>query len=441
MELQRYKKQAIKLEKRLNHCRKLKKNLQDLLNYQPLSSRAESEITFIDNNHIESLGIRDKNIPTRTSKRTISLSQDIIDVTEYSDDGIKIINNESCHNQSILKEGQQFNLNCRNEEHLLNKTTDITSYPPNTSEILTRSNQRDNQNCGLDLSELDNERSTCSTSSSARNSQNSDVYPINSNQSSKTFEDISSETSAKTPKPRLIRSNSYTLENPSPVLLAHIEKTKSEQQHNLSFNRSWVSMENNYIPFEKSEFSSINTVYQNDDKDSDKNTPTIEVVHTDISVQQITVNAENEKNISLDLSDPNSPLIKALKNIPEEYTKQIIELIEKQKIDRSKNIENVERINRINSASDYYCESPSVTVTSPSDSLHFSISTADTLKPSTPLKLFDLENEDGMDTFRSYNKEDDKSMVAIAPIMSKNCQVTKYFPDVDPAILKKLKRV
>ncbi|KAG5897973.1 hypothetical protein JTB14_013547 [Gonioctena quinquepunctata] len=68
IELQRYKQQAVKLEKRLQNCKELKKNLEDLLKLQPLSARPQSAITFGDNSHIEALGINPREAHLVTKK-------------------------------------------------------------------------------------------------------------------------------------------------------------------------------------------------------------------------------------------------------------------------------------------------------------------------------------------------------------------------------------
>ncbi|CAG9841154.1 unnamed protein product [Diabrotica balteata] len=171
-------------------------------------------------------------------------------------------------------------------------------------------------------------------------------------------------------KARLIRSNSYTLESPSPILLAHLEKCCKtnlevpEPSGNLS--RNWTSLENNFVPMEDSEFSSLNTVYNANlssrnvsdkvpldgvgdeelkpQKDTGQKSPTIEVVQTDISVQHITVNA-NSENVepvkgTLDLTNPDCQLMQVLKKIPEDYSKQIIELLEKRRLDHQNKVDN-----------------------------------------------------------------------------------------------------
>lgn len=117
IELQKYKHQAIKLEKRLQHCRELERNLQGLLDLRPLSGQSQtsfSETSFNDtNSHLKALGIspRPSENPSNRSKNRINLSTDIIDITEYGSTGIKILDSrQNVINQSY-EQGQHQNLN------------------------------------------------------------------------------------------------------------------------------------------------------------------------------------------------------------------------------------------------------------------------------------------------------------------------------------------
>ncbi|KAJ8966782.1 hypothetical protein NQ317_006427, partial [Molorchus minor] len=326
-ELQQYKQQAIKLEKRLNSCRELKRNLEELLNFQPLADQSLPETSCSDDRQVEVLKLTQNDI-TCTSRANalrrglkINLTKDIIDVTEYSNNGIKMIQTDS---EECIEANTQ------------NTWNHSVSVEPNNEPVEQVLNKKDLQFT---------------------------ILGDNKNISQTIVKDTLQNISPEKSRPRLIRSNSYILDSPSPILLAHLEKTnKNNSQANNEFpqllqSRNWSSLENNYVPFENSEFSSINTVYNND-KINNKNdvtcntpnppdqinhgkdTPVIEVIQTDISVQQITVNAndvdkshlaeEIQSNTS-DLTDSNTQLLRILKTIPEAYSKQIIEVIQNQR--------------------------------------------------------------------------------------------------------------
>ncbi|KAJ8930993.1 hypothetical protein NQ314_016163 [Rhamnusium bicolor] len=82
----------------------------------------------------------------------------------------------------------------------------------------------------------------------------------------------------------------------------------------------------------------------------ENNSPTIEVIQTDISVQQITVstndvvnetdmyNEENKFKHICDISNPNSQLMQVLRSIPENYSKQIIQLIQRSDLQEREDI-------------------------------------------------------------------------------------------------------
>ncbi|KAF7265895.1 hypothetical protein GWI33_020641 [Rhynchophorus ferrugineus] len=312
-ELLQYKHQAIKLEQRLENCKKLKKDLNELL--ASLNERMSpcSQITFGDNSHIEALNIPDKSKLQKESKLA-KMTLDVIDVSQYDNNGIKKINMD--------------NLSCDR----------------------VKSNER------------------CNEEICANNAVQNEL--------------ISHSNSVTPPKPRLIRSNSYTLENPSPILLAHIQKTRdNEIKENSLLSNNWASMEyNSYSPFESSDFGSMNTVcFINNTKDNQNSTkneiidtckssqsidevksPTIEVYQTDISVQQITLNThianqsksmkEEKKEIffkkdPFDNFEPDSELVQILKDIPESAANQIIELLKKQHEEQKDRLERYDQLN------------------------------------------------------------------------------------------------
>ncbi|CAH0546225.1 unnamed protein product [Brassicogethes aeneus] len=208
---------------------------------------------------------------------------------------------------------------------------------------------------------------------------------------SKETENFELESELSSPRPRLIRSNSYTIEDPSPCLLAHLEK-QSETTSETSFlsAKNWASNECNYKPY-KEEISELSmdvfgtplsnlsgsTTIENITTDRSSTaenitidkSPTVEVLQTDIIVQQITVHADPKSQIFNNVSpiskniettnntlgstsktnindDTESKLMQILKDIPEDYAKQILELIEKQKEEQIKRFECYENIKK-----------------------------------------------------------------------------------------------
>ncbi|KAJ8919632.1 hypothetical protein NQ315_006158 [Exocentrus adspersus] len=369
VELQHYKQQAVKLEKRLKNCRDLQKNLEDLLNMEPLTDRRYSEVSFCGSSHVEALGIAEKaNNDIPPPKRQITLSRDIIDVTQYNTDGIKIIYNDS--NQDVGASEQVEVL--YQHQH----TNDVYQEP---------------------------------------NSLNSASMDVNNHTLEGTPTKSFSSPLELSPRPRLIRSNSYTLDTPSPVLLAHLKKTgESKDGLNQSpISRNWSSLENNYVPFEKSEFSSINTVYNaNCEEDVHSSTPTpkceendaapaINVIQTDISVHKITVNTNNEV-LDENSETSDTQLLQVLRALPDMYAKQIIELIESQKGVKSGNLEKDN--NRKGSESPKKFDNSlkndnndvfqdSTTSLSPSQSIYYSLASSDTVRPLSDcsIQLIDLD--------------------------------------------------
>ncbi|KAG5897972.1 hypothetical protein JTB14_013546 [Gonioctena quinquepunctata] len=312
--------------------------------------------------------------------------------------------------------------------------TDMTLDEPTDTRLTPPTSNKDNNQCPLlDLTDLPN--SPCS-GSTYRN-----MSPISS------------------PKPRLIRSNSYTLEAPSPMLLAHLEKCNklecqgTDERSEVNC-RNVSSFENTYVPFENSEFNSLNTVYNvNTSKADDPEevveilSPRIEVIQTDISVQQITVNGNKDSATEndFDFSDHDCQLIRVLRKIPENYSKQIIELIEKQrkeKLSKAESLRKIEKqfldefskkdlslqenVERNESNTSDRIKTPydssgrpktgersySTTTLSPSQSLSYSVSSSnDTLVADSPsIKLIHFEYEGGKANESERFVTADKSM-------------------------------
>lgn len=222
---------------------------------------------------------------------------------------------------------------------------------------------------------------------------------------------VSSEESTQ---PRLIRSNSYTLENPSPVLLQH--------------------MKNQSQPASKS--------------------PTIEVYQTDISVQQITLNtstpSESETFFAknpFDVMESDSELMSVLKEIPDEYAHPVMELLKKQHLEQKKRLERYDSIKQSPSEnlidltsldegktpnSDPKLRRSSTFSVSPSQSLYYSIhSDSDTITPNPDIK--DLE----IGVLREKNGYFEGVVVCEQP---KNVS-RELFQDLDPITIKENRKV
>ncbi|XP_060519288.1 centriolar coiled-coil protein of 110 kDa [Cylas formicarius] len=338
-EINMHKQQAIKLEQRLKNCRALRKHLNDLLTTRCLIESPNLDGSFGDS-HIEALEIPNFD---KGAKKLVHLNKDIVEVTEYVGDTVKVIVDRS-----------ELKSNCDNCEN------------PETSLV-----------------------------SNVMCKNESKVEPELLN------------------KPRLIRSNSYTLEAPSPLLLAHLRKISDCSQGSTDRLRS---------SSESGGYSSINTVYQNDNSKLEEiKSPTIEVFQTDISVQQIMVNTNKPEEANttkeqkratffmkdpFDVLDADCEFMKVLKEIPENYADQIMELVRKQQSEQQQRLDRYD----CNYSPDESNMSPlsatektkprsrirrsSTFSMSPSQSIHYSLSESDTLTaPNTPpLKLIDLEN-------------------------------------------------
>ncbi|KAJ8959337.1 hypothetical protein NQ318_022023 [Aromia moschata] len=279
-------------KKRLRNCRAIKKNLEELLNFQPLTDSPQSDI-FKDNSHIEALGIMQKDVdasspPTLTQLKRVSLTKDIIDVAEYNSDGIIMIENDLTGNYIQLNHAQRNN-DAQAVHNQSANTHSRLSFQPTSYNDCSYALEHDS----LNLTNLSNS-----------NQKERHIPQEVTLERSDTLKDISPE---KSPRPRLIRI--YNTEE-----------------------------------------SNVNGQKDKDDKNRQEkvSTPIIEVVQTDISVQQITVNTTDigdernecklleEKNLKnvCETSDPNSQLMEILKHLPESYSKQIIELIQNKKVDK-----------------------------------------------------------------------------------------------------------
>ncbi|KAH1010914.1 uncharacterized protein LOC109539460 isoform X1 [Dendroctonus ponderosae] len=306
-ELLNYRQQAIRLQRQLENRLSLKSNTNGCL------KEAFSNDDFHDNNYIAVFATPEEINPIVPI--SMHLSKDLIEVTEYNKDGLKIINN-------------------------------------------TQTAQSDNISSSLDhvAFEVD-----------SRGSQ-----PF---------------------QPRLLRSNSYTLERPSPILMEHLRNEQSAGSPCLANTLKWSS------PDGKSIESISNTARHQDPnevvtdtadlaKDVEKPKATaIEVYQTDISVQQITVNTtiqdlpsgrcrNKEKqnsffsNHPFDSLEPDSEFLKVLKDVPDEYAHKIIDLLRKQQLEQKQRLERYNHLNNASTANErsICSESPPLTIT-PNESM------------------------------------------------------------------------
>lgn len=351
-------------------------------------------------------------------KKKPNLTHDIIDVTEYGKDGIKIIdsNPTNIENSKHYTKYNEFRNN--SEQEIIN----TNAYQGN----VMKSPPTDNCKHILDsiVTNLNKLESIIEPASN---------FPINFNESD-------------SPPPRLIRSNSYILENPSPILLAHLDKFSldhNEDQSTKQFidgNQNVPSMENDYILFDDNEVNNSNSVYDN----ADNTSPKIEVIQTDISVQHITVDCNKNtceeiemQKSSLELVDPNCQLIQILKSIPEDYSKRILDLIEKQQIEQynKTNLEDIESphhlienhmnsymnissnnddqeemtwCNDISESNHLIEKQDDIISISPSQSVYYTLSSTCTVLPTSPsIHIVDLENEDPQSEILAKVPKDD----------------------------------
>ncbi|XP_066256364.1 centriolar coiled-coil protein of 110 kDa [Euwallacea similis] len=350
-ELLKYKQQAVRLEQRLKHFRDLKRNFNELLQFK----NSSAHITEPQAGALKNCDKYSCVKPWKTSK----LSKALLEVTQFNGSGVKTI----CSNISLVDGSEG--------ETLLN----------------------------YDAERLRIRSSRCKSESQDNGE------PIKPND----------ETS---PKPRLIRSNSYTLDSPSPVLLEHLRNnlvpayntessnilnSTSPKTNNSSLDNDKVNQENPELTLNlDSPDQSARTVIE------EYKSPIIEVYQTDISVQQITVNtndrAVNDKEAKAEMFfsknpfqaiEPDGELLNVLKDIPDEYAQQIIDLLKKQHIEQKQRLERYERIQGNNEElesvrSDFSSECKSAESTSnldvPLQKVHTQSRNCDNLKDLTPLE-------------------------------------------------------
>ncbi|XP_066148123.1 uncharacterized protein Cp110 [Euwallacea fornicatus] len=299
-ELLIYKQQAVRLEQRLKHFRDLKRDFDELLQFKDSSAH----ITEPQEGALKNCDKPSCVKPWKASK----LSKALLEVTQFNGSGVKTI----CSNVSLVDDSEGDTLLSHDTEHL--------KMRPSRCKSESRENKK----------------------------------AIKSND----------ETS---PKPRLIRSNSYTLECPSPVLLKHL-RNNSVSVHNTErsniLNSTSPETNNSSMDKDKTNQEKPELALNLDSPDQSARTiieeyksPIIEVYQTDISVQQITVNTNDrtvdDKEAKAEIFfnkhpfhaiEPDGELLNVLKDIPDEYAQQIIDLLKKQHIEQKQRLERYDGI-------------------------------------------------------------------------------------------------
>lgn len=201
-------------------------------------------------------------------------------------------------------------------------------------------------------------------------------------------------------QPRLLRSSSYTLDRPSPILIEHFRNEQSAASPCLSNPLNSSSVDEN-------SFESImhqDTIEVVPDADGlSKNienpkTAAIEVYQTDISVQQITVNNtiqdlnsgmcqnKNKQNSyfsqdPFDILEPNSDFRKVLKDVPDEYAHQIIDLLRKQQLEQKQRLEKYNHLHNDEILNERYLLHRRINLLKYSNNVNFVVPFAQKVRP------------------------------------------------------------
>ncbi|XP_045463447.1 probable serine/threonine-protein kinase DDB_G0283337 isoform X3 [Harmonia axyridis] len=191
--------------------------------------------------------------------------------------------------------------------------------------------------------------------------------------------------SVNTEKHRLIRSNSYTLDNPSSILLDHLKRSSlSSCDQNITSRNDIEIFESiegktNETKVISSDDENLIDLTSNISKTEEKynnyeiiacHQPSLEVITTDITVQQINFSTSDEKRenttksitfcgktdtkslgdqddaSSIESIDPEVELQMILQQIPENYAKKIVELIKTQKQEQQRGAKHFEKLKR-----------------------------------------------------------------------------------------------
>lgn len=242
------------------------------------------------------------------SENNVNLTCNIVDISEYSDDGVRFFDDSiSCPS------------NCDTERNIFPIPLDVPAL-----------------NLTQKQSSSDTEASTLEGFSVA-------------------YQQMTEACSISPVKPRLIRSNSYTLESPSPVLLAHLEKQRSEEGQKYEFKslRNWCSLDNGKLTqgFGDSSAEIVDKAPEKSDirdesgdglKDTEPAVEKVDLIElekefvsneiencgTNEPVNESTENGTTHCDLK-QFSDIEKQLLDVLNNVPEKYTKQILDLLEK----------------------------------------------------------------------------------------------------------------
>lgn len=226
--------------------------------------------------------------------------------------------------------------------------------------------------------------------------------------------------SVKTEKHRLIRSNSYTLDNPSSILLDHLKRSSlSSCDQNITSRNDIEIFESiegktNETKVISSDDENLIDLTSNISKTGEKynnyeiiacHQPSLEVITTDITVQQINFSTSDEKKdnttksitfcgktdtkslgdqddaSSIESIDPEVELQMILQQIPENYAKKIVELIKTQKQEQQRGAKHFEKLKRGMAHTEDFDSDSLVEVSSPKRVI---ITSTSTTQPNLP---------------------------------------------------------
>lgn len=194
------------MEKRLQTCRDLRRNLQELLILKPYSDYFQSSESdsVAETESFSKRKLKTEHSQARYLKQTFS--KEIVDIAEYGKDGIKIICNKFSQNSKT--NGAEINNYLTSDTNCQVESKTQAAY---------------------------NERDESVLKSMEKNFKTlNDIVSPPCNLS--TLPSFTCSEQIISSPPRLIRSNSYILENPSPILLAYLQKLHQSDDNNFATN-------------------------------------------------------------------------------------------------------------------------------------------------------------------------------------------------------------
>lgn len=258
-ECQEYKERAIEVEKKIFHRKMFEKCMEDLNRLQnhtrelvktpnnPQFCTLENQLTFGT--------VSETFIPSNLREKLKKLTSETIDISTYSDEGVQVVETpaQKCE---ILTQPPKMIVGSSNNSPL----NDISNQ---SSDLLNETKKKIESN-------------TPNLSNTTNLNSETDTYPT----------------------PKLIRSNSYTLESPSPILLAHLEKEAKKCVQNM-------------------DDSSVSPVFSEENENSPKK---YEII--DIDVQQVSVRAPWTLN-----SEIEPELLSYLKTLPPDSARSVLDIL------------------------------------------------------------------------------------------------------------------